>query len=248
MPVSKCIQRIATVFHVQSQTDPPWQRIVKYSIACIAATTLGFMPELSFCAAFMIPMTVVFAHPGQRLGITIENFQQIIFGSTLGVCWVILSQWIASEFNDTNELAANIIRGFFYFIISFLHAYIRSVNPHLATFTLFFFLPSISTLGMTSTPDPSLFEMFLIPVILGGSISITVNLLIFSESSNSHLGNTTLTTLSEMVDTLERAAFWFTTPGGDFGRAQDGADELDTKVAVENSSAPMSSKIHERVI
>ena len=197
------------------QTNEPWQRITKYSLAAVIAVILAILPSLADRTTFLIPMVVVFAHPGQRMGIMIESLLMILLGAFLGVVWSLLGLFLANLVVDTNRSAAYTVRGVFLLVAVLLHGFVRSYSPRLFNFVLFMLVTVITTLQFPTDATVSLFSSIYVPVLLGGAVSLGANLALFPELSSSYLGSSSIVTISEAMDTLSRATYWFTTPGGD---------------------------------
>ncbi|KAL7922354.1 hypothetical protein ACQKWADRAFT_87084 [Trichoderma austrokoningii] len=224
MAMAKLLRRVVASLWGDGGTKDLWQRILKDFIACVIATTIAILPQISSWSTFLIPMTVAFAHPGQRLGVVIENIIMIIFGSGLGLSWCILGLYLASLVYEDNKPAAFTIRALFYLACILLHGYIRSSSPRLFLFVLFVMLPAITVLTAPTKATPLLYETIYVPILIGVGIMLFANVIIFPEFSGSYLGTSTINALSEMANTLERATYWFATPGGDCVeiRNQDG--------------------------
>ncbi|UKZ85008.1 uncharacterized protein TrAFT101_000886 [Trichoderma asperellum] len=219
--MAKLLRRIVASLWGDHGTKDLWQRILKDFIACVIATTIAILPQIRSWSTFLIPMTVAFAHPGQRLGVVIENIIMVIFGSGLGLSWCILGLYLASLVYDDNKPAAFTIRALFYLACILIHGYIRSSSPRLFLFVLFVMLPAITTLTAPTKATPLLYETIYVPILIGVGIMLFANVVIFPELSGSYLGTSTINALSEMANTLERATYWFATPGGDCVETRD---------------------------
>ncbi|KAM0524637.1 hypothetical protein ACHAPE_000735 [Trichoderma viride] len=213
--MAKLLRRVVVSLWGDSGPKDLWQRILKHFIACVIATIIAILPQIRSWSTFLIPMTVAFAHPGQRSGVVIENAIMVIFGSGLGLSWCILGLYLASLVYDDNEPAAFTIRALFYLACILLHGYIRSSSPRLFLFVLFVMLPAITVLTAPTKATPHLYETIYAPILIGVGIMLLANVIIFPEFSGSYLGTSTINALSEMANTLERATYWFATPGGD---------------------------------
>ncbi|EHK22340.1 uncharacterized protein TRIVIDRAFT_122650, partial [Trichoderma virens Gv29-8] len=224
-------------------TKALWQRILKDFIACIIATIIAILPQLKSWSTFLIPMVVAFAHPGQRMGVVIENIIMIIFGSGLGLSWCMLGLYLASLVYDTNKPAAFTIRALFYLACTLLHGYLRSSTPRLFLFVLFVILPAITVLTAPTVATPHLYTTIYVPILIGVGVMFFANVAIFPEFSSSYLGTSTISALSEMVDTLERATHWFVTPGGDRIESQIQSSLFNILVANENGTKPQQQQM-----
>ncbi|OAQ97966.1 hypothetical protein LLEC1_00528 [Akanthomyces lecanii] len=197
------------------QTNQPWQRILKYSIACVAALILAILPRFRGRENFLIPMVVVFGHPGQRMGLMIESLLMILLGALLGVVWSLLGLYLASLVFDGNRSAAYAVRGVFLLAAALLHGFIRSHSPRLFNFVLFMLVAVIITVQAPTSETVALFSNIYVPVCTGAAVSLLGNLTLFPELSSSYLGDSAITTISEAMEALSRSTYWFVTPGGD---------------------------------
>jgi hypothetical protein len=229
--MAKLLRRLVTSIWGDGGTKQLWQRILKDFIACVIATIIAILPQIRSWSTFLIPMVVAFAHPGQRMGVVIENIIMIIFGSGLGLSWCMLGLYLASLVYDTNKPAAFTIRALFYLACTLLHGYVRSSSPRLFLFVLFVILPAISVLTVPTEATPVLYETIYVPILIGVGVMFFANVVIFPEFSGSYLGTSTISALSEMVDTLERATYWFVTPGGDHVESRNRDSLLGAAVA-----------------
>lgn len=214
------LKRLVTLIWGDWQTNQTWQRILKYSVACTIAFIIAILPSLAKRSTFLIPMVIVFAHPGQRMGLMIEALLMILIGSFLGLVWSMLGLYLAHLTAETNHSAAYTIRGIFLVIATFLHGILRSSSPRLFNFVLFMLVAVLKTLEAPTDSTVILFSNIYVPVLIGGAILLVTNLTIFPELSSSHLGASTITSISEAVETLNRATYWFITPGGDSTEAR----------------------------
>ena len=165
---------------------------------------------------FLIPMTIVFAHPGQRMGLMIESLSLVVLGMFVGVGWAILGLYLSSLIMETNPAAAFSIKSLFLLVCALFHGYVRSHSPRLFVglfFMLLVFL--IVELGKATTVTLAVFTSIAYPVLTGSAVLLVTNLTIFPELSSSFLGSSTINTMASTMDTLERSAHWFVTPGGD---------------------------------
>lgn len=230
MAMAKLLRRLATSIWGDCGTKALWQRILKDFIACVIATIIAILPQLRSWSTYLIPMVVAFAHPGQRMGVVVENIIMVIFGSGLGLSWCMLGLYLASLVYDTNKPAAFTIRALFYLACTLLHGYLRSSSPRLFLFVLFVILPAITVLTVPTEATPTLYTTIYVPILIGVGVMFFANVIIFPEFSSSYLGTSTITALSEMVDTLERATHWFVTPGGDLVESRNQETLLDITV------------------
>lgn len=209
------LRTAARVLWGDVQTNQPWQRILKYSIASVVALILAILPRFRGRETFLIPMVVVFGHPGQRLGLMIESLLMILLGAFLGVVWSLLGLFLANLVSHHNEPAAYAIRGVFLLVAALLHGFVRSHSPRLFNFVLFMLVAVIITVQAPTDETTKLFTHIYVPVCLGAAVSLLANLALFPELSSSYLGETTIVTISDAMDALARSTYWFVTPGGD---------------------------------
>jgi hypothetical protein len=217
--VTKRLRELAIVIWVDTETNDLWKQIIKCSIASIGSVVAVMTPEAMAVlgpSTFLAPMATVFAHPGQRLGTMIETLLMMLLGTLFGLAWSIFALWLSSHVYGTNPAAANAICAIFFTIAAFLHGYIRSASPRIFLFVTFYLIACIITLlgGYTSV-SLEVFTHTYYPMMVGGGISVVVNLSIFPELSSSYLGLSAIDALCETMDTLTRATHWFITPGAD---------------------------------
>lgn len=215
MAAKNPLRTAARVLWGDVQTNQPWQRILKYSIACVGALVLAILPQFKGRENFLIPMVVVFGHPGQRLGLMIESLLMILLGAFLGVVWSLLGLYLANLVFSENRSAAYAIRGVFLLVAALLHGFIRSHSPRLFNFVLFMLVAVIITVQAPTDATVALFTNIYVPVCTGAAVSLFANLVIFPEFSSSYLGDSAITTISEAMEALSRSTHWFVTPGGD---------------------------------
>ncbi|KAM0261666.1 hypothetical protein ACHAQJ_002117 [Trichoderma viride] len=246
--MAKLLRRLVTSIWGDGGTKALWQRILKDFIACVIATIIAILPQIKSWSTFLIPMVVAFAHPGQRMGVVIENIIMVILGSGLGLSWNMLGLYLASLVYDTNKPAAFTIRALFYLACTLLHGYVRSTSPRLFLFVLFVMLPAITMLTVPTEATATLYESIYVPILIGVGVMLFANVIIFPEFSGSYLGTSTISALSEMVDTLERATYWFVTPGGDHVESRNRDSVLGTSVADDRGIEQQQMNRHEQPI
>ncbi|KAI6785147.1 putative membrane protein-like protein [Emericellopsis cladophorae] len=167
---SSPLNKLVHVLWGDWQANQLWQRIVKASLACTIAISIAVVPQVVDVYGlntYLIPMTVVFAHPGQRMAMMIESLALLVIGASLGLAWALLGLYLSTLATEQNLAAGSTIRALFC-----------------------------------------------------GGIVLLVNIAIFPELSTSFLGKSTLETLWETLDTVERATHWFITTGGDSPEAK----------------------------
>ncbi|KAM4056864.1 fusaric acid resistance protein-like domain-containing protein [Hirsutella rhossiliensis] len=215
MAPSNPLQWLIVMIWGRCQTNAPWQRMVKYSLASTIALIIALLPPFKANANFLTPMVTVFAHPGQRMGLMIEDLLMVLVGSLIGLSWSLLGLHLSSLVQASNFPAAYTIRGLFLLVSVLVHGYVRSSSPRLLGAVLFLLIASLLAIQLPGTASSSLFTTIYIPILLGAGVLLFVNLAIFPELSSSYLGSSTIDTLSETMDTLTHATHWFVTPGGD---------------------------------
>lgn len=215
------LRRLVTPLWGPWRANAPWQRVLKYSVACIIALVIAILPAFKANSTFLTPMVTVFANPGQRMGVMVESLLMILFGSLLGLAWSLLGLHLSSLLEDTNPPASYTIRALFLLVCVLIHGYVRSSSPRLFNLVFFLLVVALLTVQLPSTATASLFTTIYVPILLGGGVLLLVNLAIFPELSSSYLGSSTINTLSDTIDTLTRATHWFVTPGGDVEEAKD---------------------------
>ncbi|CAH0048766.1 unnamed protein product [Clonostachys solani] len=227
MAVASLIRKFVKFVWGDWQTNELWQRILKTSLACVIALSFAVIPELGTVYGlntYLIPMVTVFAHPGQRMGKVIETLVMALLGSLLGLGWSLLGLFLSTLAIGQNPSAASAIRAIFMLVSVLTHGYVRSQTPRLFALVWFELISSATILlGSTTQVTVQAFTGVYYPILTGSAIVLFVNLCIFPEHATSYLGTSTINTLSESMDTLERASHWFVTPGGDSDEAKEEA-------------------------
>lgn len=208
------LRKLVTLVWGDWQSNALWQRIVKHSLACLLAVIIAVLPRFRASSTFLTPMVVVFAHPGQRMGLMVEGLVMILLGSLLGLSWSLLGLRLSGLVADANAPAAYSIRAVFLLVCVLLHGFLRSTTPRLFNFVLFLLVVALLTIQLPSAADASLFATIYTPILLGAGVLVVVNLGIFPELSSSYLGTSTIDTLVAATDTLNRATHWFIAPDG----------------------------------
>lgn len=219
--VPKRLRELAIVLWVDTETNDLWKQIIKCSIASIGSVVAVMTPQAAAVlgpSTFLAPMATVFAHPGQRLGPMIETLLMMLLGTLFGLAWSIVALRLSmlATAQTTHETAHNAICAVFFTMAAFFHGYVRSASPRMFLFVTFFLIANIITLlgGYTSVSSEVITHTYY-PMMVGGGISIVVNLSIFPELSSSYLGVSAIDALIETMDTVTRATHWFITPGAD---------------------------------
>jgi hypothetical protein len=213
------LRRLAHLLWGHSRSNQLWQRISKSSISCAIALIVASIPQVVAVFGlntYLIPMTSIFAHPGQRMAKMIETLLLIITGALLGLGWSILGLHLSAITMETNAPGASSIRAVFLLVAVLIHGFVRSSTPRLFVSVWLLLVVSATTLmGNATKVSLGVFTAIFYPILTGAAIVLIVNLLIWPEMSTSFLGSSTIETLSENTDTLSRATYWFVTPGGD---------------------------------
>lgn len=238
------LQRLVRAIWGNRQTNELWQRILKNSIACTVALIIAVIPSVVAVYGlntYLIPMTTIFAHPGQRMGKMIESMVMVVSGSLLGLGWSLFGLHMSDLVIDYNPPAASSIRAIFLLIGIVFHGFVRSKSPRLFVFVWFFLIGSVTILlGRALTVTLAAFTGVEYPILTGTAVVLVVNVAIFPEHSTSYLGSSTIDTLHETVDTLTRATHWFVTPGGDSPEAKEEEQAVSRKKKKDKKSKKKS--------
>ena len=161
-------------------------------------------------AAYLGAITTVFAHPGRRFGQLVEALVLAVAGTVLGLAWSLLGLYLSSFLITSDPAAAYSIRGIFLTCALLLHGYLRSKTPRLFVFVLLLVIVSVVTATSTaSVVTRASATQILYPILLAVGVILVVNLFLFPEFSASFLGETTISTLHETTDSLQKAARYF---------------------------------------
>lgn len=233
MAAKSPLQRLVRVIWGNWQTNELWQRILKNSIACTIALSIAVIPRVVAVYGlntYLLPMTTIFAHPGQRMGKMIESLTMILAGSLLGLGWSLFGLHMSDLVIDYNPPAASSIRAVFLLTCILFHGFVRSKSPRLFVFVWFFLIGSVTILlGRALEVTLGAFTAIQYPILSGTAVVLVINLSIFPEHSTSYLGSSTINTMHEAIDTLTRATHWFVTPGGDSPEAKQSEEESSSK-------------------
>lgn len=151
----------------------------------------------------------------------IESLLMILIGSIVGLVWSLLGLFLSNLLVEENKPAAYTVRGLFLVAAVLVHGFVRSSSPRLFNFVLFLLVTCIITLQVPNSATKMLFTDIYVPILLAGAVLLVVNVAIFPELSSSHLGSATIQSISEAMETLNRATYWFITPGGDSSEVQE---------------------------
>lgn len=213
---------LARVIWGERQTNDTWQRIVKASVAGIIAVIIAILPQVIAAYGlntYLIPMVTVFCHSGQRTAKVVETLLLVLLGSLVGLGWSILGLHLSTLVEP--DSASSSIRAVFFLVAVLVHGFVRSSTPRLFVSVWLLLVASATTLiGSATEVTLSVFTSIYWPILTGGAVVFVVNIGLFPEMSTSFLGSSTIKTLDDTVRTVERAAFWFITPGGDSAEAK----------------------------
>lgn len=248
MVASNPLETAVRVLWGDVQTNHPWQRILKYSIACVVALIIAILPRFAATQTFLIPMVVVFGHPGQRMGLMIESLLMILLGGFLGVVWSLLGLYLANLVVRDDGGAAYAIRGVFLLVAALVHGFVRSHSPRLFNFVLFMLVVVIITVQMPVDETVGLFTDIYVPICLGAAVSLFANLALFPELSSSYLGDSAITAISESMDALSRSTHWFVTPGGDCDEVRQQRARLYSSTSRKSRASTSSPSLLQRLL
>ena len=189
------------------------KRMIKFSLATIISVIITLIPAVNvhlLQTAFLAPLSTVFAHAGQRVGLMVEGLAMLLAGSITGTAWASLGLYISSEVMKQNEEAAHTIRGIFTLISVFHFGYLRSSSPRLIVYCLFHLSPSVVLLlGPNTNLSPQLIASIAYPLLIGAASVVVCNLIIFPELSCDYLAQTTVGAITEVTTVLTRTSAWF---------------------------------------
>ena len=233
------VKRLVRLIWGDWQANRLWQRILKSSISCTIAIIIAVIPkvvEVFGLSTFLIPMTAVFAHPGQRMAKMIESLLLILFGSLAGLGWGILGLYLSSIPLDYDSPGSSSIRAVFLLASVLIHGFVRSSTPRLFVFVwLFLFVAATTLIGRATKVSLAVFTNVYYPILAGAGVVLVVNVSIFPELSTSFLGTSTIETLYDTMNTVSRTTHWFMTPGGD-------SEEATKKQAESSNDKPSKKK------
>lgn len=238
MANSSPIRRLVKLIWGDWQTNQLWQRIFKSSLACTIGLIIAVIPQVVAVFGlntYLVPMTTVFAHPGQRMAKMIESLALILAGALIGLAWSILGLYLSTLVVDYSVPAASSIRAVFMLVSTLVHGFVRSASPRLFVAVWLLLVATATTLmGRATEVSLAVFTNIFYPILAGTGVVLVVNLAIFPELSTSFLGSSTIDTLSQTMDTVSQVTHWFITPGGDSEaarkkRKQEEASKKDKK-------------------
>lgn len=209
------------------QKNNLWQRMLKNTIATTIAVIIALIPAVVRVygkAAYLAPMVTVFGHPGRRFGMMAEGLVLIIGGTLVGLGWSLFGVYLSSVTYAGDSPTAYTIRGVFLAIAVFFHGFFRSHTPRLFIFVLLLVIVAVVTLTSPAEyVSKASATQILYPILTAAGILILVNVLVFPEFSSEFLGETTIETLGETVDTLRDAGRYFISIGEEPGKKKPAA-------------------------
>lgn len=204
------------------QKNNLWQRMLKNTIATTIAVIIALIPAVVRVygkAAYLAPMVTVFGHPGRRFGMMAEGLVLIIGGTLVGLGWSLFGVYLSSVTYAGDSPTGYTIRGVFLAIAVFFHGFFRSHTPRLFIFLLLLVIVAVVTLtSPTEFVSQASATQILYPILTAAAILILVNIFVFPEFSSEFLGETTIETLGETVDTLRDAGRYFINIGEEPGK------------------------------
>ncbi|KAJ2904372.1 hypothetical protein MKZ38_008157 [Zalerion maritima] len=223
------------------RTNNLGRRVLKNTIATTITMIISVIPAVIRVfgpSTFLSPMTTVFAHPGQRLGMMVESQIMILVGTTLGMMWGLLGLYLSNfVFDEGNNPGAYSIRAVFLVLAILFHGYIRSSSPRLFNFVLYALV--VSTLLLTKAPveiTPSLVTTFFYPILAANAVIIPVNVIIFPETASSFIGKSAIQSLFDTVNAMRDAGDWFI-------EEATGEDQFGRKSSAVSISAVQAAKL-----
>jgi hypothetical protein len=206
-------------------TNNLWKRMFKNTVATTAAVIIALDPDIVRIygpAAYLLPITTVFGHPGRRFGMMFEALVLATCGTLLGLGWSLLGVYLSSLIIQQNAPAAYTIRGVFLGLALIFHGFVRSSTPRLFILTVLEIIVSVVSLtGTSRAVSKSSATVILYPILTAVALIILVNIIVFPEFSSSFLGTTTIETLGETVDTLRDAGKYFVSVVENQPKAED---------------------------
>ncbi|KAL8668664.1 MAG: hypothetical protein Q9168_006718 [Polycauliona sp. 1 TL-2023] len=202
--------------------------------------SIGLIPrsgETLGPSVFLGALMTVFAHPGRRFGQMAEALILALAGTLLGLAWSLLGLYLSSLVVSDNVPAAYSIKGAFLAFAMFFHGFLRSNTPRLFVFVLVLIIVTISTLTSTaSTVTSASATQILYPILTAAGLILLVNLFVYPEFSSSFLGETTIDTLHDAAEALERAGYYFSVPRRVNGTVEPPTSGDETEVEESNQA------------
>ncbi|TPX08478.1 uncharacterized protein E0L32_010095 [Thyridium curvatum] len=203
-------------FKARLQTNNLWRHIVRYTVAMNLTLIISVIPASKAVIgpySFLGPLTAVFGHCGQRVGLMVESLGMVVIGSLLGVAWSSLGLYLASLVWDRNMVASHTIRAIFLVVVAIFHGFFRSHTPRVFNFVLFYsFVSTIMLAGTENSVSREFVANMVYPILCAAGIVVVVNVSVFPEFSSNSLVTTTMATLTQTTNTLRDATQWFVSP------------------------------------
>lgn len=172
-----------------------WKKIIKCTIAYEIATVIILIPEVSQdigAVPYLVTLGTLFFNPSTTAGNEISQMALNLMCLVPACLWTGIISYICTVYNshiDSASLYSNgagIIAGIAFSISVFITAYLRLKYPRLFVPTLQGFI--IPFFGLTKGIYNEKFDIMNIlgifyPVLIGGSIALAVNLVLWPETA-----------------------------------------------------------------
>lgn len=172
-----------------------WKKIIKCTIAYEIATVIILVPEVSQdigAVPYLVTLGTLFFNPSSTAGNQISEMALNIMCLVPSCLWTGIISYTCTVYNshiDSASLYSNgagIIAAIAFFISVFITAYLRLKYPRLFVPSLQAFI--IPFFGLTKGIYNTKFNIMSIlgifyPVIIGGSIALAVNLVLWPETA-----------------------------------------------------------------
>lgn len=227
-----------------------WQRMLKNTLATTITLILAMSPpvvEVYGKAAYLATITTVFGHPGRRFGMMAEALILAVCGTLLGMAWSAFGLYLSSLVYHNNSPAAYTIKGLFLAVVLLVHGFLRSNTPRLFIMVLLLVIVSVVSLtGTAVSVSKPLITQVLYPILTAVGILLLVNTCVFPEFSSKFLGNTTIQTLDQTIDTLRDAGRYFvqrTEPVAEQSKKEEETESSETNTEAEKQEIPKSTAL-----
>ncbi|KAI8096222.1 uncharacterized protein BX664DRAFT_323411 [Halteromyces radiatus] len=191
------------------------RRVLKCTLAYFLTTLFSLIHPLTIAigtAAFLTTSGSVFNHPGRSMGAQIDATVTSVLGIILAVLWAFAALGAGSSYNQTHlethyeDPVGKVIPGLFLFIGVFLAQMLRQVLPKFYFFSLQFMIVQIfsMTRGVFETSmNWQLPLTFGLPLLIGATISLVVNLVVWPETAVDGLGRALQETIKASQNMLQ---------------------------------------------
>ncbi|KAF4126720.1 Protein of unknown function (DUF2422) [Geosmithia morbida] len=222
MTLSAHLTRLCRILWGDWQTNELWQRTAKATIGCMVTLIVSIIPGVVAvygANTYLIPFVAVFSSPAHRTAKLVELLLLVLLGSLVGIAWSLLGLYLSTL--AVSAHLSSTIRALFFLVVVLVHGFVRSSTPRLFVSVWLLLVSSATVLiGSATRPSLSVFTSIYYPILTGAAIVLFVNISIFPEMSSSYLGSAIIETLADTVHTVDRATYWFVTPGGDSAEAK----------------------------